>query len=147
MELWKFGRDIVLRLAEKHETKLRFFLAGGLNTVVGLSIYPILYLITASLKFHYLFILFISQALCIIFSFLTNKFMVFRTSGNYLPEIRKFLTIHLFYFVLNLIFLPALVELGGMNPVWAQTLFAVFIIVTSYFWYSRFTFISFKAPL
>jgi putative flippase GtrA len=94
------------------------------------------------MKLHYLVILIMSQVLCISSAFLTSKFLVFRTSGNYLRETGKFLTFHLTYFLVNLAALPALVEFVGMNPVWAQTLFAVLIIVTSYFWHSRITFSS-----
>ncbi|MBI3441813.1 MAG: GtrA family protein [Proteobacteria bacterium] len=132
-------------LADRHQTKVRFLVAGAFNTVVGLAVYPALYFLAAPLKFHYLTILAISQVVCIAFAFLTNKFLVFRTSGNYLRESGKFVTFHLSYFLVNLAALPALVEFAGMNPVWAQTLFAVLVIVTSYFWHSRITFSSTKA--
>ena len=132
-------------LADRHQTKFRFLLAGAFNTTVGLAVYPALYFLAAPLKFHYLTILTISQVVCIAIAFLTNKFLVFRTSGNYLRESGKFITFHLSYFLVNLAALPALVELAGMNPVWAQTLFAVLVIVSSYFWHSRITFSSTKA--
>lgn len=131
-------------LADRHQTKVRFLLAGALNTVIGLAVYPALYFLAAPLKLHYLIILAISQVLCVSFAFLTSKFLVFRTSGNYLRESGKFLTFHLAYFLVNLAALPALVEFAGMNPVLAQTLFAVLVIVTSYFWHSRITFSSTK---
>lgn len=130
--------------ANQHKIKIRFLLAGALNTVIGLAVYPALFFLAAPLKLHYLVILTISQILCITFAFLTNKFLVFKTSGNYLQESGKFLTFHLSYFLVNLAALPALVEFAGMNPVWAQTLFAVLVIVTSYFWHSRITFSSSK---
>ncbi len=129
-------------LANRHQIKIRFLLTGLLNTTIGLIVYPVLYFLAAPLKLHYLTILVISQVLCITFAFLTNKFLVFRTSGNYLRESGKFVTFHLTYFLLNFAALPALVELLGMNPVWAQTLFALMVIVTSYFWHSRITFSS-----
>ena len=144
MELWQRGLDISLAFAIRHQTKVRFLFAGALNTAIGLAVFPILYFSTAPLKLHYLVILVISQILCVAFSYLTNKFLVFRTSGNYLNEFGKFLSFHLFYFLANLAALPALVELWGLDPVWAQTLFAVLVIITSYFWHSRFTFSSFK---
>jgi putative flippase GtrA len=125
---------------EPHQEKIRFLLAGGLNTVVGLSVYPILFFLLKPLQLHYLLILTLSQIICICFAFLTNKFLVFKTSGNYLKESGKFLTFHLVYYLVNLAVLPMLVELGGMNPVWAQSLFAVLVIITSYFWHSRITF-------
>lgn len=134
------GRD----LAGRHQTKVRYLLAGALNTAIGLAVYPVLYFLLAPLKLHYLTILVISQLVCVVFAFLTNKFLVFRTSGNYLQEFGKFLTFHFSYFLVNLAALPALVEFAGMNPVWGQTLFAVLVIVTSYFWHSRITFSSIK---
>ena len=147
MKLWLLGRNFVLRTAEPHQTKVRFLITGALNTIVGLTVYPLIYFVLAPLKLHYLLILVISQTLSLTFSFLTNKFLVFQTSGNYLREIGKFLTIHLIYFLANLAALPGLVELAGMNPVGAQTLFAVLIILTSYFWHSRITFKSVKVQL
>lgn len=131
-----------LGLLDQHQTKIRFLLAGVLNTVIGLVGYPTLYFLLTPLHLHYLSILTISQVLCVTFAFLTNKFFVFRTFGNYLREFGKFVTFHLSYFLVNLVVLPSLVELAGMNPVWAQTLFAVLVIVTSYFWHSRITFSS-----
>lgn len=131
-------------LAVRHQTKIRFLLAGALNTAIGLGVFPALYFLAAPLKLHYLIIFTFSQVICISFAFLSNKFLVFRTEGNFLKESGKFLTFHLGLFLLNLAVLPSLVELAGMNPVWAQTLFAVLIIVTSYFWHSRITFSSSK---
>ena len=131
-------------LAGRQGTKIRFLLAGVVNTAFGLATYPALYFLLLPAKLHYLSILAISQVLCVTFSFLTHKFVVFRTFGNYLGEYARFVTFHLSLFLLNLAVLPFLVEFAGMNPVWAQTLFAVLVIVTSYFWYSRFTFTSIK---
>jgi putative flippase GtrA len=111
-----------------------------LNTVIGLAVYPALYFCVIPLRSHYMVILVISQILCVNFSFLTSKFMVFRTSGNYLREFLKFGMFYLSYFMVNLAALPILVELAGMNPVWAQMLFTVLVVISSYFWHSRITF-------
>lgn len=142
MGRWRSRLETCWHFADRHQVKVRFLMAGALNTAIGLAVYPALYFLAAPLKLHYLVILAISQVLCVTFAFLTSKFLVFRTSGNYLRESGKFLTFHLSYFLVNLAALPALVELVGMNPVWAQTLFAVLVIVTSYFWHSRITFSS-----
>ncbi|MBP0133173.1 MAG: GtrA family protein [Nitrosospira sp.] len=142
MESWQSCLEKVRSLADQHQTKIRFLIAGAFNTAIGLALFPALYFLAAPMKLHYLVILIMSQVLCISSAFLTSKFLVFRTSGNYLRETGKFLTFHLTYFLVNLAALPALVEFVGMNPVWAQTLFAVLIIVTSYFWHSRITFSS-----
>jgi putative flippase GtrA len=128
------------RLIRLHETKVRFLLAGALNTVVGLAAYPALFFLLAPLKLHYMVVLGITQVACVAFAYLTNKFLVFRTAGNYLRESGKFVLFHLSYFLVNLVALPFLVEIVGMSPVWGQTLFAVAVIITSYFWHSKITF-------
>jgi len=133
------------RLIRRHETKVRFLLAGALNTAVGLAAYPALFFLMAPLKLHYMVVLGITQVACVAFSYLTNKFLVFRTAGNYLRESGKFVLFHLSYFLVNLVALPLLVEIFGMSPVWGQTLFAVAVIVTSYFWHSKITFSSASA--
>jgi putative flippase GtrA len=127
-------------LIHRHETKVRFLLAGALNTVVGLAAYPALFFLLAPLKLHYMIVLGITQVACVAFSYVTNKFLVFRTAGNYLRESGKFVLFHLSNFLVNLVALPFLVEIVGMSPVLGQTLFAVAVIITSYFWHSKITF-------
>lgn len=140
MGRWQNCLETSRGFADRHQTKVRYLFAGGLNTILGLAAYPAIYFLAAPLKLHYLTIFAISQTLCVTFAYVTNKFLVFRTSGNYLREFGKFITFHLSYFLVNLVALPVLVELAGMNPVWAQMLLAVLIIVSSYFWHSRITF-------
>lgn len=130
----------LVQLARLHETKLRFLFAGGLNTLFGLAAFPILMWTFSSEAVHYLVILTIAQGLSVLFAFLTNKFLVFRTSGQYLAEFLKFGTFHAVYFLANLAILPLLVELLGLSPIWAQFAFAGAVIITSYFWHSRITF-------
>jgi putative flippase GtrA len=140
MKSWRNRLETTWGLLRKNETKVRFLLVGGLNTLFGLAIYPVLYYLMASLNLHYLSILIVSQIISITFAFFTTKHLVFRTTGRYLSEYGKFVTFHLSYLLVNLAALPALVELVGMHPVWAQTLFAFLVIITSYFWHSRITF-------
>jgi putative flippase GtrA len=98
------------------------------------------YFLLAPFRLHYMVVLGITQITCVAFAYLTNKFLVFRTAGNYLRESGKFVLFHLSYFLVNLAALPLLVEIAGMSPVWGQTMFAVAVIITSYFWHSNITF-------
>lgn len=123
-----------------HEKKLRFLIAGGVNTIVGLSVYPLLYIALEPLGIGYFQVLILSQFPSITFSFITNKYFVFRTKGNLKREYIKFFTFYGFYFLLNLICLPLLVEVLKINPIISQTLFAIAIIMTSYFWHNAVTF-------
>ena len=125
---------------KKHEKKWRFIMVGGINTLFGLMIYPALYLTLAPLGINYVYVLILSQAIGISFAFVSHKYFVFKTIGNVKKEYSKFLSFHLIYLGLNLVILPYMVTSWKFNPVVAQTLFAVAVIVTSYFWHNRITF-------
>lgn len=140
MRWWQICFENGLHLINRHQIKVRFLFTGALNTIVGLAVYPAIFFLFKSFQLHYLTILTISQVVCVTFAFLTTKFMVFRTSGNYLREFSKFGTFHLSIYLINLVVLPVLVECTGMSPVWAQLSFTIVVIVSSYFWHSRITF-------
>jgi putative flippase GtrA len=124
----------------KHRRKIDFLIIGGLNTVVGLTTFPALYFATKSYQLHYMIVLAISQVFCVTVAFFTNKYFVFRTKGNHLSEYLKFSAFYSAYFVINLIVMPVLVEIVGMNPVKSQILISIGIIISSYFWHSTITF-------
>lgn len=113
---------------------------GGINTAVGLAVYPILYVLLKPFDVGYIKALIFSQIICITFSFISNKYFVFKTKGNIKNEYPKFFLFYGIYFVLNLLCLPAMVEVLNMNPMVAQTLFSIAIIVSSYFWHNSITF-------
>ena len=123
-----------------HQTKIRFLIVGALNTAFGLSVFPALYYLADSLKLHYIAILVVSQSVCVSFSFLTQKYFVFQTSGYFFRESIKFLVFHISFFFANLAALPFFVEIAGMCPVFGQTLFTFLVIISSYYWHSRVTF-------
>lgn len=127
----------------RHEKKLRFLIAGGVNTIVGLSVYPLLYILLKPIGLGYMEVLFLAQVICITFSFLSNKYFVFKTKGNIKKEYVKFFMFYGFYLALNVICLPFMVEVINLTPIISQTLFSIAIIVTSYFWHN---FITFKQP-
>ena len=128
------------RYLVQHEVKIRFLFAGLFNTLVGLATFPILYFALSAYELHYLKVLSLSQIVCVCVAFITNKFLVFRTRGNYMAEFIKFISFHLTYFFINLISLPVLVEFLNFNPVTGQVMFAIVVIISSYFWHSKITF-------
>ena len=135
--LWQEIRGFV----RKHETKVRFVLTGGINTALGVALFPSLFVLLAPFHIHYMYILVASIAICVVFAFITNKFFVFRTSGNYLQEFGRFVLFHISHFALSLVAVPLLVEVAGISPMIAQPFFAVAIVITSYFWHRRVTFV------
>lgn len=125
----------------QNETKIRFLLAGGLNTAVGLALFPLLMLAFDGSGVHYLVVLVISGLLGINFAFLTSKYFVFRTTGHILKEYMKFVSFYLLYLVVNLFALPLLINFSDLSPVWAQFLFVIATFVASWLWHSRITFL------
>jgi putative flippase GtrA len=113
--------------------KIRFIIAGGINTAFGLSVYPLIYFFLEPFGIGYIKALFIASIISITFSFLTSKYYVFNFYG--------------FYFSINLICLPILVEVLKITPIISQTLFSIFIIVTSYYWHNFVTFKNVKEKI
>jgi putative flippase GtrA len=127
-------------LRKAGERPVRYLLAGGLNTLVGLSAYPILLWVSPWFHEHYLVALAIVQVFCLIFAFSTYKFGVFRTRTNIVNEFWKFSSYYLINYAANWLALPLLVEVGKIPPIYAQFGFALCVIVGSYFWHSNITF-------
>lgn len=124
----------------RHERKVRFLIVGGINTLVGLSIYPILYTLLKPIGFSYVEVLFLAQAICITFAFFNYKYFVYKTKGGIKKEYIKFFMFYGLYFVLNLFFLPLMVEVIHINPIISQTFFSLAVTATSYFWHTLITF-------
>ena len=127
------------RLAGR-ERPLRFLLAGGVNTLVGLSMYPALLWTWPYLYRHYLVGLTIAQVVCTLFSFSLYKLTVFRTSGNILREFCLFSSFYYVVYVVNMLVLPVIVRNIIFNPIIAQFGFVIVSVVSSYFWHSYMTF-------
>lgn len=122
---------------------LRFLIVGGINTLVGLAAYPALLLLAPWFRTHYFLGLLLVQFLCTCFAFVTHKYGTFRARGNVLSEIWKFSSFYLVNYAANWVALPAMVELGGIDPIIAQLGFSIVVLVASYFWHSR---VSFAEP-
>ena len=134
-----FGQ--ICSLFNRQNEKIRFLIVGGLNTAVGLITFPILYFLCHPHGMNYMTALVVSQIFCITFSFANNKLLVFKSAGNIFQEYFKYVSFQGIYLILNLIGLPILVEFFHLNPIVAQTGFAVVLITISYFWHRKVTFI------
>jgi putative flippase GtrA len=130
----------IAKVFRQNPKKFRFLIAGGVNTAVGLLVYPFLYLFLEPFNVGYIKVLFLATIISVTFSFLTNKYYVFKTKGNLKKEYFKFFIFYGLYFSINLICLPLLVEVLKITPIISQTLFSIFIILTSYFWHNYVTF-------
>jgi putative flippase GtrA len=131
---------MLIKEIKKFDQRFRFLIVGGINTIFGLSIYPLLYIATRRFDLSYLWLLVPSQIIAISFSYMTFKYFVYKTEGNYFKEYGIFSFFHIVMFMLNLVALPFFVEVFGINPMISQVLFGLFVASTSYIWYKKVTF-------
>ena len=115
--------------------KVRFLVVGAVNTLWGVAAYPILYIVLNPLGINYLVTLVLAYVVSIAFSFTTQKYLVFRTRGNHIRELSKFLVLQSVILALNLLALPALVVTTGWNPAIIQVGLSIVIAVVSYFFH------------
>ena len=126
-------------LHETHRKKIYFLLVGVFNTLLGLAAFPTLYLIFPW-RDHYILLLTFTQCICVTSSFLTNKFIVFKTKGNCFTEYGKFFLFNSVCFLINLVMISLFVEKFRIQPIIFQIIFSSTVMVASYFWHENITF-------
>lgn len=126
--------------------KLRFLVAGGINTVVGYLFFVMADLLVgkpmAGLGFAALgavVSLIAAHLVSSIPAFYLYRRVVFRAVGAFLPDFARFQSVYLVPFTINLLVLPLLVW-AGMQAIIAQALIIVVNAVLSYFGHKYFTF-------
>lgn len=132
---------------QKYALQLRFLMVGGFNTLLGIAAYPVLYVVIVPLQSHYNILLVLTHLLCITTSYLTNKYLVFKTRGVCFWEYLRFTLFYNIIFVINLGLLPLLVQWQHLNPAKVQVAINLFIAAASYFWHTYVTFRRNKAVM
>ena len=121
--------------------EVRYLVAGGCNTLFGYGVYALLnWQLAERLPLGYMAAAVLSNVCAITFSYLTYKFFVFRTRGNY---VREYLRCYLVYggmALLGLALLPLFVEGFGINSYLAPILTMPVTILASYFGHRDFSF-------
>ncbi len=120
--------------------QVRFLLVGGVNTVMGLSIYPSLLFIFPYFQKNYMSALFLAQGICLIVAYILYKTIVFRSRANIVREFARFSSFYMTIYLVNALILPLMVEGLLVKPMIAQTGFTLLTILGSYLWHSRVTF-------
>jgi len=124
-----------------HERPLRFLIAGGINTLMGLTIFPLIVWLSPWMNKNYMVALVLAQVICTVSAFLIYRSGVFSASGRSLwKEFSVFCSFYLVNYAVNWVALPILVRIGKISPIYAQSFFVIIVMVGSYFWHSRMTF-------
>lgn len=118
LSLWKYD-------------KIRFLVAGSINTTVGYVAFLGMYAWLHS-KMHYLVILFLNFILCSFFGFMMLKLVVFRTRGNHHKEYMRCLFVYTGTLIINALLLHLFVSTFSWNVPIAQLVSIAIIALISY---------------
>lgn len=112
----------------KFPEKIRFLLVGGYNTVFSYFLYVLLVYFGVNAQISLL----ISFAVSSVNSYLTQKFYVFLTKGNYLDEYLKCLTTWLGSYVLNAVLLFVFMHFFNLNAYIGELIVLILLTVYSF---------------
>lgn len=132
--------DGLINLAKRHELKLRYIIVGGFNTLFGIAFFFVLRYLDPQFSKHYFLWLIFAQLVCTTVAYFLYKFLVFRTSGDYVRELIAFFSSYYVNYAINWAVLPICVELFGIDPLVVQTVFILAMVVVGFFWNSTITF-------
>jgi putative flippase GtrA len=120
--------------------EFRFIAVGAVNSGWGLLSFPVFYWLALPFEIGYIPVLIFTYVFNTIFSFATQKYLVFRSSGNHIIQFLKFCSLQAVFLAINLIMLPIAVSKLALNPVIAQTTIAILFMVVTYFFHKLITF-------
>ena len=118
---------------------LLYIIVGGWNTVFGIGLYWLTYHIWGR-EVNYLVLAVPVNVLAITNAFVCYKLIVFRTKGHWLAEYVKCYLVYGLGCLISMVLLWILVEAFSMDPVVANVIGNVIVIIGSYFGHKYFSF-------
>lgn len=119
--------------------KLRFLILGAWNTLFGYGAFALGYLLLHQ-WLQYVVIAVLAHVVAVSQSFLTHKFLVFRSTGPWPAEFLRFNLTHLGTFLAGLAGLVVLVDVFNLHPLAAQAIVLAATVVVGYLAHARFSF-------
>lgn len=115
------------------DERARFVLVGGINTVIGYSLFALAQLVLGD-AIGYLGSLALSYAVGIVIAFFLHRRFTFRVQGTGNPalDLVRFVGVNLAVLGINAVLLALLVEFVGLLPLVAQAIALVAATVLSY---------------
>lgn len=146
LKLYFWAEDIWFKFPQK----LRFLLVGGFNTVVAYSIFFILYWLFSYLNIWNFDEIVISNAALLVqyvttinISFITMRYYVFQSHGNWKAELFKAWTVYVSLFCINAPAISFLIWMG-LHPLAAQALYLIFSTIVTFILHKYYSFRSSK---
>ena len=134
----------------KFPQKLRYLLVGGFNTVFAYSILAILIWtyekinISNNLNLNEEIIanlaLFTQYVLCFNVSFITMKYYVFQSKGNWRAEFVKAWSVYIFLYLINAPIMTFLMVTMNLHALVAQAIYLIFSTIITYILHKYYSF-------
>lgn len=119
--------------------KLAFLIIGGLNTIIGFSLF-VLFQLWIGKQFGYISALLLSHLSSVLIAYFLQRYVVFRVRGHWLRDLAKFELVQLTSIGLNFVCLPFLVEICNLTPILAQAVFSIANFIVTWFGHKYFSF-------
>ena len=130
---------VLRNLSETQYQALAYLATGAWNTLFGIGIYSVLYQLFGK-SVHYMILAVPANILAITNAFLCYKLFVFRTKGNWIKEYFKCYIVYGTGTLAGMGLLYLFVALFKFNPVFANLLSTVAVVIASYFGHKYFSF-------
>ena len=123
----------------KISQEIRYILVGGWNTLFSLCLFIFAYTRLQDLL-HYIIVAVICHIFSVMQSFITFKYFVFQTKGNFLLEYIKINMSYIGVLLCNLLLLYIFCDIYNLDPRLASVINAFIMAFFSYFLHKIFTF-------
>lgn len=119
--------------------KLRFLVVGGFNTAMGFGIFSLLQFVAGDVLSE-VGVLLVSHMIASTVAFILHRRVTFKVEGHLLKDYLRFQTVFIVPIGINLVVLPFLVRVMGVNVYLAQAVISVVTVTVSYFGHKYFSF-------
>ena len=114
-------------------------MVGGFNTLLGFGAFVLIQFLVGAWIGEVL-VLLLAHLSASSIAFVTHRRITFRVDGNLVIDFVRFQSVYLIPIGINIVVLPLLVRVGGMNVYLAQGLITVVTVFVSYFGHKYFSF-------
>ncbi len=146
IKLYLWAENIWFKLPQK----LRFLLVGGFNTVFAYSILAVLIWLFSGVNRRLFlnyppvivanFALFVQYIITINISFLTMRYYVFQSHGEWQKELAKAWSVYIFLYMINSPILSFLMVFVGLSPLVSQALYLTFSTIATFILHKYYSF-------
>lgn len=124
---------------KQYAEQLRFLVVGSLNTALGFGLFVLMQFLLGHLIGE-VAVLLIAHLLASTVAFALHRRITFRVTGNVVKDYARFQMVFIVPISINLVLLPILTRVAGVNVYLAQALITVVSVTVSYFGHKYFSF-------